>query len=87
MSPQAMSEVIEALESKGLIKRSQHPNHRRVYPATLTKKGERVLAACERLVDEMESEMLTGLDASERRMLRSSLIHAVRVLHGGLPET
>ena len=32
MSPQAMSEVIEALESKGLIKRSQHPNHRRVYP-------------------------------------------------------
>ena len=87
MSPQAMSEVIEALESKGLIKRSQDPNHRRVYPATLTKKGERVLAACERLVDEMESEMLTGLDASERSMLRSSLIHAVRALHGGLPET
>jgi DNA-binding MarR family transcriptional regulator len=82
-----MSEVIEALESKGLIKRSQHPSHRRVFPATLTKKGERVLAACELLVDEMEAEMLTGLDAAERRLLRGSLIHAVRVLHGGLPET
>ena len=66
MSPQAMSEVIEALESKGLIKRSQHPNHRRVYPATLTAKGEQVLAACERLVDEMEAEMLDRLGPSGR---------------------
>ena len=66
MSPQSMSEVIEALETKGLIERSQHPNHRRVYPATLTAKGERVLAACDAAVDEMEAEMLTGLDASER---------------------
>jgi DNA-binding MarR family transcriptional regulator len=86
MSPQAMSEVIEALESKGLIKRSQHPSHRRVYPATLTAKGRKVLAACEQLVDELEAEMLHGLDAAERNHLRESLIHAVRLLHAGLPE-
>jgi DNA-binding MarR family transcriptional regulator len=86
MSPQAMSEVIEALESKGLIKRSQHPSHRRVYPATLTAKGRKVLAACEQLVDEMEAEMLHGLNAAERNQLRESLIHAVRLLHAGLPE-
>jgi DNA-binding MarR family transcriptional regulator len=81
-----MSEVIEALESKGLIKRSQHPSHRRVYPATLTAKGRKVLAACEQLVDEMEAEMLHGLNAAERNRLRESLIHAVRLLHAGLPE-
>ena len=86
MSPQAMSEVIEALESKGLIKRSQHPSHRRVYPATLTAKGKKVLAACEQLVDELEAEMLHGLNAGERNHLRESLIHAVRLLHAGLPE-
>lgn len=86
MSPQAMSEVIEALESKGLIKRSQHPSHRRVYPATLTAKGRKVLAACEQLVDEMEAEMLHGFDVAERNHLRESLIHAVRLLHAGLPE-
>lgn len=87
MSPQAMSEVIDALESKGLISRSPHPNHRRVYPATLTAKGKRVLDACEALVDEMEQEMLEGLTDDERQALRTSLIHAVRVLHGGLPES
>ena len=86
MSPQAMSEVIEALESKGLIKRNQHPSHRRVFPATLTAKGRRVLASCEELVDGMEAEMLHGLTKGEQDRLRESLIHAVRVLHAGLPE-
>jgi DNA-binding MarR family transcriptional regulator len=86
MSPQAMSEVIEALERKGLIKRAQHPGHRGVYPATLTAKGRRVLAACEQLVDELETEMLTGLSAAEQSRLRKSLIAAVRGLDAGLPE-
>ena len=86
MSPQAMSEVIEALEQKRLIKRNQHPNHRRVYPAALTAKGKKVLAACDRLVDEMESEMLAGISATEQKRLRGGLISAVRNLHAGLPE-
>jgi DNA-binding MarR family transcriptional regulator len=86
MSPQAMSEVIEALEGKGLITRNQHPNHRRVYPATLTTKGKKVLAACEAQIDELESDMLAGLSAADRRRLRDGLITAVRNLHAGLPE-
>lgn len=86
MSPQAMSEVIDALEKKGLIKRNQHPNHRRVYPAALTAKGKKVLAACERLVDELEAEMLADLAPADRSRLREGLISAVRALHAGLPE-
>jgi DNA-binding MarR family transcriptional regulator len=85
MSPQAMGEVIEALELKGLVRRRQHPDHRRVYPAALTPKGRKVLAACEKLIDDMEAEMLSGLSANGRRDLRSGLIHAVRALHAGLP--
>ena len=45
MTPQAMSEVIDALETKGMIRRNPHPNHGRLLPATLTAKGCRVLAA------------------------------------------
>lgn len=86
MSPQAMSEVIDALEKKGLIKRNPHPNHRRVYPAALTAKGQKVLAACDRLVDEMEAEMLVDLSTGEQQSLREGLISAVRALHAGLPE-
>jgi DNA-binding MarR family transcriptional regulator len=85
MTPQAMSEVIDALEQKGLIKRNPHPNHRRLLPATLTAKGRRVLAACEDAVDEMEQAMLAGLDTNQRALLRDALMSAVRALGAGFP--
>jgi DNA-binding MarR family transcriptional regulator len=86
MTPQSMSEVIEALEQKGLITRSQHPSHRRVYPATLTAEGKKVLAACDAQVDAFEREMLSPLSPRERRALETGLVKAVRALRAGLPE-
>jgi DNA-binding MarR family transcriptional regulator len=86
MTPQSMIEVIDALERKGLIRRDPHPNHRRVYPATLTAKGRRVLAACNAAVDEMEEGMLTELSAEQRRLLLEWLKSCVRGLHAGFPQ-
>ena len=87
MTPQSMSEVIEALEGRGLIERSPHPNHRRVLPARLTDEGRRVLAACDRAVDEAEQEMMVGLDAGQRVALLEALKSCVRALHAGFPTT
>ncbi|HSL66307.1 MAG TPA: MarR family transcriptional regulator [Gaiellaceae bacterium] len=86
MTPQSMIEVIDALERKGLIRRGPHPNHRRVYPATLTAKGRRVLAACDVAVEEMEEEMLGELGTGERETLLASLKTCVRSLHAGFPQ-
>jgi DNA-binding MarR family transcriptional regulator len=86
MTPQSMSEVIEALERKGLIRRDPHPNHRRVFPAKLTATGVKVLEACDEAVEAMEAEMLRDLDAEERAALYGGLVSAVRALHAGLPE-
>jgi DNA-binding MarR family transcriptional regulator len=86
MSPQAIGEVIAAVEGKGLIKRTPHPNHRRLLPATLTAKGRRVLAACDAAVAEMEEEMLGELSSAERASLRDSLTSCVRALHAGFPQ-
>jgi DNA-binding MarR family transcriptional regulator len=86
MTPQSMIEVIDALERKGLIRRDPHPNHRRVYPATLTAKGRRVLKACDAAVEEMEEEMLAGLGVEERKSLLAWLKASVRALHAGFPE-
>ena len=85
MTPQAMSEVIAALEGKGLIKRTPHPNHRRLFPATLTAKGRRVLAACDAAVEDMEQEMLRELSTDERESLREALKACVRALGAGFP--
>jgi DNA-binding MarR family transcriptional regulator len=86
MTPQSMSEVIEALERSGLIARERHPNHRRVYPATLTPKGRRVLAACEEAVGAMEEEMMGALSAAERAALVATLKTCVRSLRAGFPD-
>jgi DNA-binding MarR family transcriptional regulator len=85
MTPQSMKEVIDALEAKGLIERSPHPSHRRVYPAALTADGRRVLAACDEAVDELEREMCADLTPRDVERLRASLITAVRALHAGFP--
>ena len=85
MTPQAMSEVIAALEEKGLIKRTAHPNHRRLFPAKLTAKGRRVLAACDAAIEEMEQEMVSELTPAELDCLRESLKSCVRALGAGFP--
>lgn len=86
MTPQSMSEVIEALEARGLIERNPHPNHRRVFPATLTTKGRRVLEACDQAVGEMEEEMMRELTRTNRAELLEALMTCVRSLHAGFPE-
>ncbi len=86
MTPQSMMEVIDALERKGLIRRDPHPSHRRVFPATMTAKGRRVLKACDAAVEEMEEEMLAGLSRGERDSLLVWLKTCVRALHAGFPE-
>ena len=85
MTPQSMSEVIDALQSKGLIERNPHPSHGRLLPATLTPKGRRVLAACDRAVDEMEDVMLADVGARERKAFLAALKSAVRALGAGFP--
>jgi DNA-binding MarR family transcriptional regulator len=85
MTPQSMSEVLDALEKKGLVGRSPHPNHRRVFPAALTAKGRKVLDACNAAVDELEDEMLAGLTPHQLKSLRNGLVSAVRALHAGFP--
>jgi DNA-binding MarR family transcriptional regulator len=78
MTPQSMSELMEALESKGLVERSAHPNHRRVLPAALTDEGHRVLAACDAAVDTLEDEMMRELAPAERKRLMAALKSCIR---------
>jgi DNA-binding MarR family transcriptional regulator len=86
MTPQSMSEVLEALERKRLVERNVHPNHRRVFPAALTAHGRRVLAACDAEVDALEREMLAELTPHQKKSMLNGLISAVRALHAGFPQ-
>jgi DNA-binding MarR family transcriptional regulator len=56
-----------------------------VLPLALTRKGRRVLAACDEAVAGLEEEVLQELSARERRELTERLASAVRALHAGFP--
>lgn len=85
MTPQSMSEVLGALERKGLVDRTSEPAVGRVLPATLTSEGRRVLDACSKAVDTLESEMLRDLTPRQATSMRTSLVDAVRAVHAGFP--
>jgi DNA-binding MarR family transcriptional regulator len=85
MTPQSMSEVLGALERKGLVDRTSEPSSGRGLPAALTSEGYRVLDACSSAVDALESEMLRDLTPRQATGMRTSLVDAVRAVHAGFP--
>jgi DNA-binding MarR family transcriptional regulator len=73
ITPQSMSEVLGQLVEKGYVRRRADPGQGRVIRIELTTAGRRALDGCDRAVDEVEHEMLAGLDDGEAASLRSSL--------------
>ncbi len=87
MTPQSMSEVIEALETRGLIERARARRSRSRAPGDPDAQGAPgARPPATGAVDELEEEMLRDLSADERALLVEGLTSAVRALHAGLPE-
>lgn len=73
-----MSEIITALERKGLISRAESPEHRRILTVHLTAPGRKVLKQCDRRVDDLEGLLLSGLDERDVEAFRKFLYAIVR---------
>ena len=59
--------VIDRLEQKGYVSRVVSSRDRRAREVRLTKEGFRVFEAVRPVVDQMQSEILTGLTATEQK--------------------
>ena len=86
MSPQAMSEVIEALEAKRAGRAEAAPEPSSRLPRRGVGEGPADARECEAAVDELEAEMLRGLDAAARRGACGTAWSRVRALHAGFPD-
>jgi DNA-binding MarR family transcriptional regulator len=73
VTPQSMNELVAVLERKGLIRRQEAPENRRVLRVSPTAEGKRLLARCDRLVDELESALFAGVGRGEMVNLRQTL--------------
>jgi DNA-binding MarR family transcriptional regulator len=73
VSPQGANEVLKSLIRGGLVERHPSPSHGRILEASLTERGEEVIAACEDAANALEAEMCSGLEAEEVVLLEDLL--------------
>jgi len=73
MTPQSMNELTAPLFRKGFVKRRPHPEDSRILLLSLTKAGQRLLARCDKLMDQVEAEVFGCLDHRHLTLLRASL--------------
>lgn len=73
VSPQAMSDIVAALERQGLISRHADPTHGRRRLIGLTPAGRAVLDEVAADVADLERRMVAGLDDHEQAALRAHL--------------
>jgi DNA-binding MarR family transcriptional regulator len=80
VTPQSMSEVLAQLTEQGYVRRLAEPGHGRVIRIELTKSGLRALERCDRVVDDVERQMLDEFDSDETATLRDALLRCGRAL-------
>jgi DNA-binding MarR family transcriptional regulator len=80
MTPQSANQTMHTLQDLGLVRREQDPAHARIARAELTARGRKVLAACDRAVDEVERTMLRELGRQGRGRLLSDLRACLQAL-------
>jgi DNA-binding MarR family transcriptional regulator len=80
ITPQAMNEVVRALEAKKLISRRADPSHGRIVQLLLTPRGLDLMHQCDLRISRLEQSMLAELTATEREGMRTALNACVRAL-------
>jgi DNA-binding MarR family transcriptional regulator len=78
VSPQAMNNVLRALQERGVVARPASVASGRALPAQLTAKGKALLQRAEHAVRVADQRVLDKLTAAEQRQLKRLLAAATR---------
>jgi DNA-binding MarR family transcriptional regulator len=87
VTPQSMHAVLQELESRQLLVRRTHPQHRRVLRAELTQGGRETLEEAADAVNAVEERMLSKLSDPARSRLAGALSSCVDALTEAPPSS
>jgi DNA-binding MarR family transcriptional regulator len=73
MHPSSLVAIIDELEERGLVKRLDCPDDRRIYQLQLTDKGQAILGDIGRIGHEHNKSLCAALSEEEREQLRGLL--------------
>jgi len=79
---QSMAQLVEVLESRGLIRRERDVYNKRQNLISITEAGEQVLEALQEPIRALEAELIDGLDDAEVAQFEATLRH-IRHAFGG----
>jgi DNA-binding MarR family transcriptional regulator len=74
VTPQAMNQIVLALEERGLIRRKVSATHARVMLISVTAKGKSLLETCDRATLPIEERLLASLSRADATVLRRVLL-------------
>lgn len=79
VTKQAIGQVVDDLEQKGLVTRSVDLNDRRARLIRLTAKGRRLIAAAQELIQEIEARVLAEVGDAKVETTRQTLAAFVKI--------
>jgi DNA-binding MarR family transcriptional regulator len=85
VTPQAMADMLRALQQRGLIRRIPNPDSRRERLVCITAAGRRFMRDHADAVDAIEGTMTAGLTGASTDAFRHGLTVAWQALHPGRP--
>ena len=77
VDPSQLVGILDTLEDRGLVDRQRDPDDRRRHVVRLTTKGRKQLVRLRGLIDAMEDELFTPLDAKTRKQFHETLLKLV----------
>ena len=78
VTPQTMHQLTGGLEARGLVERSQHPEHGRIVQVSMTKTGRELLEEAHKLVHTVEAKMTQAISNTEKQQV-SGILEKCRV--------
>lgn len=73
VTPQSMNETICALERSNLITKEENPDNKRILLVSLTPMGHDLLGRCDKIIDQIETEIFSGVDKIDIDQFRNTL--------------
>ncbi|WP_328847420.1 MarR family winged helix-turn-helix transcriptional regulator [Streptomyces sp. NBC_00258] len=81
ITPQSMGAAVNALVSRGLLARHDHPSSRRTVQLTITDRGAKLADRAREVVERLDGEALVVLAPAERAVFHSLLLRVLAELN------